>query len=108
MTTLDQMWTRLAQHQPFADERGYGPAWKRMCEERTEEAALAAGPLRAAASAASAWAWSAARWAAKVSSWAEFWADMSPESAAASKAMGWDVVWAERAIEHIEKAEGEQ
>ena len=40
--SLEEMWTRLAQHQPFADERGYGEAWAAMCEERTEAAARAA------------------------------------------------------------------
>jgi hypothetical protein len=38
MTTIDQMWKRFEQHQPFADERGYGKAWRKMCEERTEDA----------------------------------------------------------------------
>jgi hypothetical protein len=32
--TIDDMWDRLAQHQPFADARGYGEAWARMCEAR--------------------------------------------------------------------------
>jgi hypothetical protein len=41
-TLIDQMWEKFAEHQPFADERGYGEAWRRMCEERTEEAADAA------------------------------------------------------------------
>lgn len=39
---LEEMWKRLAQHQPFADRRGYGPEWATMCAERTEEAAWAA------------------------------------------------------------------
>ena len=39
---LDEMWERLAQHQHYADERGYGPEWSRMCAERTEAAAWAA------------------------------------------------------------------
>ena len=39
---LEEMWARLAQHQPFADRRGYGPEWARMCAERTEAAARAA------------------------------------------------------------------
>lgn len=74
--SLEEMWRRLAQHQPYADERGYGPEWARMCEQRSEEAALAAaraadvaagpgrrGPRRPgeiAAREASAAAWSAA------------------------------------------------
>ena len=24
---INDMWNRLAQHQPFADELGHGPAW---------------------------------------------------------------------------------
>ena len=36
---LEEMWARLAQHQPFADRRGYGPAWAAMCEERTQDSA---------------------------------------------------------------------
>jgi hypothetical protein len=43
MSTLDEMWSRLETHQPIADARGYGEAWRKMCEERTEwEAAAAA------------------------------------------------------------------
>ena len=33
--SLDQMWEQLAAHQPLADQRGYGGAWKQLCEERT-------------------------------------------------------------------------
>jgi hypothetical protein len=39
--TIEEMWNRLAAHQPFADEQGYGPEWARFLEERTEEAAVA-------------------------------------------------------------------
>jgi hypothetical protein len=39
---LARMWERLAAHQPFADKRGYGDAWKIMCEQRTQAAAEAA------------------------------------------------------------------
>lgn len=39
---LEEMWARLAQHQPFADRRGYGPEWAKMCEQRTQDAAAAA------------------------------------------------------------------
>jgi hypothetical protein len=35
--TLDEMWERLAQHQPFADARGFGSEWARMLEERTQD-----------------------------------------------------------------------
>jgi hypothetical protein len=50
--TLDEMWERLVQHQPYADQRGYGEAWAKMCRERTQEsmadaadAALLAGDV---------------------------------------------------------------
>ena len=33
--SLDQMWEQLAAHQPLADQRGYGGAWRQMCEERS-------------------------------------------------------------------------
>ena len=60
---LDKMWERLAQHQPYADERGYGPAWAVMCAERTEEAAWAvAWAAREAAASEAAWAAAAFHW----------------------------------------------
>jgi len=40
--TLDEMWVRLAQHQPYADANGYGPAWATMCKKQTAKAACAA------------------------------------------------------------------
>lgn len=39
MTDLDEMWARLGEHQSFADERGYGREWRKMCEQRTKIAA---------------------------------------------------------------------
>ena len=87
MTTIDQMWTRLAQHQPFADERGYGKEWRTMCEERLPEAADEAADEVEAVSYA---AWAAARAAA----WA---AEEDAENVQN---------WAELAIEYINKAEG--
>jgi hypothetical protein len=33
--SLDQMWEQLQAHQPLADQRGYGGAWKQLCEERS-------------------------------------------------------------------------
>jgi len=40
---IEKMWERLAQYQPFADKRGYGSEWARMCEQRTQDAAWEAG-----------------------------------------------------------------
>jgi hypothetical protein len=70
MTTLHEMWQRLAQHQPYADANGYGPAWATMCEKQTAEAARVAGDAAHAAgdaddAALAAWtAWEAAAWTA--------------------------------------------
>jgi hypothetical protein len=50
--TLEKMWERLTQHQPYADARGYGAAWARMCEARTPDAAEAAAWADAAMTAA--------------------------------------------------------
>jgi len=78
--SLEEMWQRLAQHQPYADKRGYGPEWARMCEERTEaavlaasaEAALARDLARLAADTWRAWASAADSWAAaKALDWVE-------------------------------------
>jgi hypothetical protein len=100
------MWERLAQHQSYADKRGYGPEWARMCEERTPEAADAA--QRAAANAAE-------ERAAAAAAWAMHSADAANSAAAADAA---DVAWAaamwaadaeeaaDAAVEWIEKAEG--
>lgn len=42
MTTRDEMWQRRMEHQPFADEHGYGADWMIMCKTRKREAAFAA------------------------------------------------------------------
>ena len=42
MITLDEMWQRLTQHQPYADKRGYGADWMIMCKVRNHKAAYAA------------------------------------------------------------------
>jgi hypothetical protein len=39
---LAEMWRELSEYQPFADRDGHGESWRRMCEERTQEAAWAA------------------------------------------------------------------
>ena len=89
--TLDEMWERLVQHQPYADQKGYGPEWARMCEERTPEAAWAL-PTRITRPAADA---AEAAWAA----WAR----------AALGAAGWAVAEAvAEAVKWIEKAEGKE
>jgi len=62
VSDLKKMWARLEQHQSFADERGYGDAWKTMCKERTPEAAKAAAYSAEVVGADAAW----AEWAARV------------------------------------------
>ena len=37
--TLEEMWQRLEQHQPFANQRDYGEAWTKMCTKRTKYSA---------------------------------------------------------------------
>ncbi len=94
--TIDQMWERLAQHQPYADQRGYGEAWARMCEERTADAAWAASNAAAEAELAMREAELASCWLAAARA----------ERAAAKAAQGAEA-WAE-AVEWIEKAEGRE
>ena len=45
LMTLEDMWQRLERHQPFADRRGYGEAWAKMCRERTQDTAAAAAKV---------------------------------------------------------------
>lgn len=78
--TIDQMWERLTAHQPYADARGYGPEWARMCEERTPEAAMAAGYAAANEAEEGAWALPAA-WAA--------WAAWATTRGATDEATRW-------------------
>ena len=96
--TLDEMWQRLEQHQPFANQRGYGPEWARMCEERTPEAAWAAGSDAAWA------AWVA--WVAKDAAWVAWSAAKDAAWAAADVTYRWSATGAASAVEWIEKAEG--
>ena len=93
--TIDDMWERLAQHQPYADARGYGEAWARMCEEKTPEAAVAASNAAAEAELAV----EEAPWAAGV---ARARAERAAVAAAKAEAA------AAKAVEWIEKAEGRE
>jgi hypothetical protein len=62
--TLDEMWERLEAHQPFADKRGYGPAWKQMCQDRTRQTAEAVGESL----------WKERNWDAAWAAWSAGWA----------------------------------
>jgi hypothetical protein len=98
---LAEMWARLEEHQPRADQRGYGDAWRVMCEQRTPAAAweaevaawAAADGVEAAAKAAD-----AARVAGRVAAWA---AMLTANASAAWAAEA----WAAEAIESINKSE---
>ncbi len=69
MNDLDEMWARLEEYQPIADERGYGAEWRRMCRKRTPRAAKWVAKAAAATGAADA-AWAARAAAAAVgASW---------------------------------------
>jgi len=100
MSDLNEMWERLAEHQPYADRRGYGDAWKTMCEQRTEEAAeaaraaaflVASSPIEAAGGA-----WAAGAAAAEAKAAVAAWEIDTDDEAKA---------WAMAATERINKAE---
>jgi len=61
---LAEMWRELSDYQPFADRDGHGGSWRRMCAQRTDEAAWAASRV---ASRAARYASRAARYAARAS-----------------------------------------
>ena len=90
--TIEEMWIRLTAHQPFADQRGYGPEWAKMCAERTPDAAQEAAW---AASDAAAWALVARAEEAARAAWAQ-------EAARAAARAAWAQA---AAIKWIEKAE---
>ena len=83
---INDMWERLTTHQPYADAKGYGPDWARMCAARTAEAAWVAAWAAEAALASALAAWAA-------------------EAAALAASLAADALAAE-AVEWIEKAEG--
>ena len=104
---LDEMWVRLAQHQPYADQRGYGPEWARMCEQRTEETAWAAA--RAADGAADA-ARARLAWARAADIAAREAAAAAREAAAAAWAAAdavaaWSWVEADEAVRWVKRSE---
>jgi len=104
MTTLHEMWVRLAQHQPYADANGYGPAWAKMCKKQTAKAASAAWDAARASGAASEDAveiTEEANWAvnAAAAAWSAVRASRAEVAAAAKKALE-----AAEAIRYIEKA----
>jgi hypothetical protein len=49
MTTLDEMWQRLTEHQPYADKYGYGADWMIMCKVHSRKAARVAARVAYAA-----------------------------------------------------------
>ena len=82
MSNLNEMWTALERYQPYAEKLGFGDAWRRMCEERTEKSAYAA-------------AWEA---------WDAAGAAGAAASAAARAAEAARYRWSQYAIENIRKA----
>jgi hypothetical protein len=41
MIDLEPMWAALAKYQPYADQDGHGDSWRKVCEKRTPDLALA-------------------------------------------------------------------
>jgi len=92
--TIDQMWEKFAEHQPEADRLGYGPEWKRMCEQRTVNTTAGTANLAARSAARAAYvAWAAADLAADAEADAEY-------------ARCLVELWAKQAIDYINQAEG--
>jgi hypothetical protein len=125
MTDLNAMWTALAAYQTYADQDGHGESWRKMCEERTREAAWvaeqAAWDAREAAAAhlAAYAAWEAARAASRAASAAARAARAAYAAAArAASRAAWEAAmseaaaraaaepayWSELAISRIERA----
>ena len=78
---LDWMWgTVLPQLQGLADEKGFGKEWRRMCEERTVEAAARAAraAARAAETADAAYAAVSAVQAARAAAHTNCWQKVDP------------------------------
>lgn len=72
--TLDQMWNRLAEHQPYADKKGYGKEWEALRMERTHNTAQAVGDyLWVNKHHYAAWAAWSAGWAMRDIAQAEMW-----------------------------------
>ena len=72
--TIDQLWDRLAAHQPHADQRGYGKEWQSMCRDRTQQSAQALGDfLWTNKHREAAWAVWSAGWALRDIAQAEMW-----------------------------------
>lgn len=88
MTDLTKMWRELERYQPYADKRGFGDAWRKMCEHRAGKAPWSA-PWIAVSAARSAG--RAAAWAARDAAWAAGWAAD-------------DAAYAQVAVERIRKA----
>ena len=99
MDKVEEMLAALAAYQPQADAAGHGATWAAMCKERTAAAAFAAADaaatVDAAAFAATAGDYAAADAADAAAAYAH--AVYFAHYAAAGK-------WAQRAIEHINKA----
>ena len=86
MTDLTEMWQELARYQPYADKRGFGDAWKRMCEERTDYAAYVAAYVASRSNRADRW---------LAANAAEYAGDVAAEA---------DGEWSQLAIKNIREA----
>jgi hypothetical protein len=101
------MWDTLAKYQPYADADGHGETWRVMCEERTEDAALAAAWVAEEAVAAAGWGtagWVAAREAAGWVAAREAAARTAARAADAAAATEDVAYWSDRVIRRIEAA----
>jgi len=103
----EKMWERLVQHQPYANQRGYGEAWAKMCAERTQEVADAAA-MAIDAPSITAWCHFAGSFG-SASAWrsaAAITAAMASLAVAHASDNERRTIYARRVIQWIEKAEG--
>jgi DNA-directed RNA polymerase alpha subunit len=70
---MTDIWGALERYQPYADRHGFGDAWRRMCEARTQEAAhWAAEAAREAGEAMDDAAWAADAVELSTEGWEEY------------------------------------
>jgi hypothetical protein len=102
------MWEALSRYQPYADQDGHGESWRKMCSERTKDAAgtawasAAKAAREAEAAAWAAWTARAAR-AARAEAVAEA-AAWAAEAAATVSSAADVAYWSALAIKHINQA----
>ena len=95
MTKLEEMWVELAKYQSKANDEGHGKTWVGMCRLKTEKAAFTASTCAYVKGAA----------AACNAAYSAYGAEAAYLAGKAADRVDY---WAQKAIEHINKALKEQ